>query len=315
MRTLIVPCAGSRMIDNLPLFLNTHPGNRLLALKTVDGVYPDHFDKIVFTLLKDVDEAYHAKEKILEANNNQYDISFVVLDKHTSGPAETVYQTIIKADIQGEFAIRDSHAYLEIDKDYSGNFVAGLDLTKYDNAIENLRSKSFISINEQGQILDIVEKHFCSDVISAGFYGFKSSDDYKKAYEHLCDPNYGIKKLYISHVISYLIGYSQRVFHRAKVVDFEDWSSSSAWQKVQKNNSLCFINIDTIEFTEMVLDKLRKMSNAGIMFIGYSSMVVNPADYVFSGVNLLTVVPDCPVTKSKVIIDTLADLDNTMSEI
>lgn len=315
MRTLIVPCAGSRMIDNLPLFLNLYPDSHLLALKTIEGVYPENYDKIIFTVLKDTDEKYDACKIIEKANCGRYNIEFVVLDEPTSGPAETVYRTIIEAGICGEFAVRDSHAFLSVKKDYVGNFVAGLDLTKFEKTIDNLRSKSFIRINEQGQILDVVEKHFCSDVISAGFYGFKSVDDYKNAYEHLCDKNYGIEKLYLSHIISYLIGYSQRVFHRAKVTDFEDWSTSSAWQKVQKQNSLCLLDLDLIGLDTDIKEKLVKLSKVGMSFIVYSCKDVVLAEVDVSGINIAAIVTNCPNTISKVIINCEAEVDKLLLEI
>lgn len=315
MRSLLVPCADSRQIDNRPLFLNYHPDNKLLALKAIEGVYPEKYDKIVFTILKDVDDKFDARKRIMEANNGRYNISFVILDEKTNGPAETVYITLKKADICDEFAVKDSHVFLSLKKEYIGNFVAGLDLTQCEKTIDNLRSKSFISINEQGHILDIVEKHFCSDIISAGFYGFKSVEDYINAYEHLCDPNFSIEKLYLSHVISYLIGYSQRVFHRAEVNMFEDWSTSVAWQRVQKQNSICFLDMDTIEFDQDTLAKLRKLSMLGIAFIGYSCNDVFLKDYYRPGVNWIAVVPNCPKTKSRIIVNQKEDIDQLVLEV
>ena len=315
MRTLIVPCAGTRKIDNKPLFLSFHPDNKLLALKAIEGIYPENYDRIIFTVLKDVNEKFNACEIIKRENKGKHNIDFVVLDKQTNGPAETVYQTIKKAGIEGEFAVRDSHAFLSVKKDYVGNFVAGLDLTKYEKTIDNLRSKSFITVNEQGQILDVVEKHFCSDVISAGYYGFKSTEDFKNAYKHLCDPNYDIKKLYLSHVISYLIGYSQRVFHRAKVTVFEDWSTNTAWQNVQRQNSLCLLDLDSIEFNTENIEKLICLSKAGMTFIGYSSDNITFADFEIPDLNLISVVPNCPKTKSKFVINSLEDIDKMLMEI
>lgn len=315
MRALIVPCAGTRMIDNKPLFLTYYPDGQLLALKAIEGVYPQNYDKVVFTVLKNVDEKFNACETIRRECNGKYSIDFVVLDNPTNGPAETVYQTILNADIEGEFAVRDSHAFLSVKKDYVGNFVAGLDLTKYEKTIDNLRSKSFITANEQGQIFDVVEKHFCSDVISAGFYGFKSTEDFKNACEHLCDPNYDIQKLYLSHVISYLIGYSQRVFHRAKVVEFEDWSTSTAWQKVQKRNSLSLLDLDSIKFNDEVIEKLIILSKEGMVFIGCSCDDISLADVNMPGVNVISIVANCPKTKSKVLIESEEDINQILLEI
>ncbi len=315
MRTLIVPCAGTRKIDNVPLFLNYHPNNRLLALKAIDGVYPQNYDKIIYTILKDVDKEFNAREIIKRENNNRYNIDFVLLDCQTSGPAETVFRTINMSNINGEFAVRDSHAFLSVKKDYVGNFVAGLDLTKYEKSIDNLRSKSFITINEQGQILDIVEKHFCSDVISAGYYGFRSTDDYLDAYTHLCDPNYDIKKLYLSHVISYLIGYYQRVFHRAKIINFEDWSTVNAWQKVQRKNSLCLLDLDSIELNQENKNMLQKLSEEGMTFIGFSCKDIVNINAEFENLQFISIIRKCPNTKSKLIINDIEDINDLLLEI
>lgn len=315
MRTLIVPCAGSRTIDNLPLFLKIHPNNDLLAINAIKGVFPDQYDKIIFTVLKEVDEKYNATELITKANNGRYNIDFVLLTEKTFGPAETVYKSLLEANVQGEFAVRDCHAFLSLGKDYRGNFVAGLDLTSYEKPIENLREKSFISINEQGRILDIVEKHFCSDVISTGFYGFKSAVEYIKAYERLRDPNYEIKKLYLSHVISYMIGYSQKVFHMAIVNDFEDWSTNIAWQKVQKSNSLCFIDMNAVHIEGSLKEKLIKLNEKGVTFVGYSCLDINSVGCKLDGINFLTIVGNCPNTYSKKLISCEYDIDRLFLEI
>ena len=308
MRTLIVPCAGTRTIDGLPLFLNRYPDGKIIAVKAIEGVFADNYDRIIYTVLKESVDRYNAVEEI-KKHACGYDVEFVVLDKQTNGPAETVHKTIMAANVTGEFAVRDSHAFIATKKDYVGNFVAGLDLTQYDKPIDNLRSKSFITINEQGQVLDIVEKHFSSDIISAGMYGFKSTDDFVFAYEHLIDPNYGIKKLYLSHVISYLIGYSQRVFHRARVTRFEDWSTKAAWQKVQRLHSLVFVNLDTISKKE--IDKIKEIKDNGGTIIGFSSE--SEIDTLWLNSELFKmIINDCPQSKSRIVLSNNIELEDFM---
>lgn len=315
MRTLIIPCAGSRKIDKIPLFLNTYPDNQLLLLKAIECIYPESYDRIVISILEKDNTEFHAIEKINNANNGRYNLEFALFNEPTNGPAETVYKTLQKANIKGEFAVRDSHAYISIITNCCGNFVAGLDLTKYEKTIENLRNKSFMILNEHGHILDIVEKHFCSDVISAGFYGFKSDIDFKTAFEHLSDPNYNIKKLYISHVISYLIGYYQRIFHRVEVNTFEDWSTNFLWKKIQKQHSLCLINMDCINFSGITKQHLIKLTNEGMSFIGYSCKDTCLSDYNITGINILGIVPCCPVTNSTMIIGKDEDVEKLLLEV
>ena len=74
------------------------------------------------------------------------------------------------------------------------------------------------------------------------------------------------------------------------------------------------MNMDTIEFNYDVIENLKKLSDVGMTFVGYSSKNINVADVEISGVNLIAVVPNCPKTKSKVVIDNVADIDRIMLE-
>ncbi len=318
MRTLIVPCAGSKEVDGRPIFLNTHPCGELLAIKTILGVFPESYDRIVYTVLRETEEKFNASEMIMQANDGRYPTEVLVLDEKTGGPAETVYRTIKNAGIVGEFAVRDSHAYIKLDEFPNGNFIACLDLTKYEKPIDKLREKSFIVLNEQGQALDVIEKHFVSDVISVGLYGFKSTEDFLLAYEHLDDPNYPIKKLFVSHIISYLIGYKQRVFHSVPTARYEEWTTGAAWQRVQKNYADCFLDLDSIvdenfKINEKLMKDMKKLSRAGVSFIGFTS---GKDDHGITdllknnGIKVNTVVCNCSYSKIKV----LAKTESVISE-
>lgn len=255
MRTLIVLCAGGRMINELPVFLNRHPDGKILAEKAIEGIFVETYDEVVFTVLKSINEKYHL-DKILKTEISAHsNIRLFELDKPTSGPAESVYLTVKCAKIEGEFAVRDSLNGITISSEITGNYVAGLDLTKYEDDIFNVRSKSFIVTNEQGQVLDVIEKRFRSDIISVGLYGFKKASDFVMAYEKLNDINYPINKMYLSNVISYLIGYKQRVFHCADVSFHEDWGSPETWSRLEKKYATLFVDVDKL-LSERYKDEL-----------------------------------------------------------
>lgn len=264
MRSLIVLCAGGRIIDNLPIFLNRHPDGKLLAEKAIEGIYADSYDEIIFTILKEANEKYGISEILTNELGKKYNVKLAMLDKPTNGPAESVYLTIKELGISGEVAVRDSLNGIKIKDKVSGNFVAGLDLTKYDEDIFNVRSKSFIVTNEQGQILDVIEKRFRSDIISVGLYSFKKASDFIIAYEKLNDKNYPIHKMYLSNVISYLIGYKQRVFHCADVYFHEDWGTIETWNRLQKKYATVFIDTDALlgkYYSDELVDELSEKLN------------------------------------------------------
>ncbi|MCM1326117.1 MAG: hypothetical protein NC094_09740 [Bacteroidales bacterium] len=324
MRTLIVPCAGSRNINGVPLFLNQHPNGDLLVIKAIRGIFAENYDRIIVTVLKSVYERFEVKKRIDEANDRRYPIEIAVLPEETNGPAETVYNSIKIANISGELAVRDSHACISIKKDFRGNFLAGLDLTKYERPIENLRSKSFVTINEQGQVLDVVEKHFCSDIISTGLYGFKSVHDYVMAFQHLKDSNYSFDKLYISHIISYLIGYQQKVFHAEMVTEFEDWSTKTAWQKVQKSYATCLLDLDQLcesdgYVQDRIIKNLQRLSRRGTKFIGFTAKAHDISRIENSlkknQVEILAVIGGCTHSKIRTLISSEAELNELILEV
>ena len=212
MSTLIVPCLGRRIVNELPQYLHRHPQGKLLIEHSIEGIFSKEYEKILIVLLKEDIEKYHA-DTLIKEELKKYPVEIIILKNMTSGPAETVYMAIQKANITGPVVVKDVDNYLKIADVPQGNFVAGLDLNTWERDIHNLRNKSFLILNEQGNLLDIIEKKVRSDVICLGLYGFNKAEDFVKAFRRLNDVSYPISRLYISHVISYLIGYKGRVFH------------------------------------------------------------------------------------------------------
>lgn len=315
MRNLIVPCAGGRMVANAPLYLQHHPKDgMLLCIKSIIDIYPEKYDRIIFSILLSDEEKYNASNTIkseIEKLKLDLDVEIYFLDHQTNGPANTVYLTVKNMNVTGEIVVKDSTNYQKFNCDVSGNFVIGLDLTCYEGFIEKLRSKSFISLNEQGQVLDIIEKKFRSDIISTGMYGIKRCDDFIDAYERLCDKCYPIDKLYLSHIISYLIGYKSRVFHCSMITEFEDWGTVSAWARTQKKYATLFLNMDHLlkkEITENELNFLKKKSISGCKFILLSSnnnsnTKKNINRIKEENINCKHVITDCSASNVKLIID------------
>lgn len=247
MRTLIVLCAGKHMRENLPLYLNRHPDNVLLARKLLEDIYPESYDRIIYTVLREDCEKYNAHKKLQAALEGTFPIEIFTLGAPTSGPAESAYRTIKAMNISGEIVIRDSTSAFRLEKDVRGNFAAGLYLCKYTREIYRVRTKSFIITNEQEQILDIVEKSFRSDIISVGLYGLSDAKDYVMAYEHLSDKRHPIEHLYVSNIISYLIGYQQLIFNHVGVDHYEDWRDPDVWTILREKygqSKLVMVDLD-----------------------------------------------------------------------
>lgn len=324
MSTLIVPCLGRRIFNGIPQYLHRHPNGKLLVERSIEGIFSEKYDRVVVVLLEDDIEEWHA-DIIIKDELENYPIEIVVLNSMTSGPAETVYMAIQKANIEGSVVVKDVDNYLKIKNVPHGNFVAGLDLNTWERDVHNLRNKSFLILNEQGNLLDIIEKKVRSDVICLGLYGFNKAEDFIKSYKKLNDISYPISKLYISHVISYLIGYSGRVFHYMEALEYENWGDERLWKDMQRDYTLYFIDLDNIlgkngTLSESNKKKLSVLQQRGASFIGYT---VENEEYKISalkvlqsaGLQFIKIIYGCPYSEKKEIIASNEALERKVIEL
>ena len=163
---------------------------------------------------------------------------------------------------------------------------------------------------------DVIEKQFKSDVICLGLYGFKQAEDFLRAYRKLNDPCYPISRLYLSHVISYLIGYSGKVFRYVAATEFENWSDERHWNGMQQDYGLYFIDLDG----QLSKTKLLALQNRGAAFVGYTvageaQAARKKASLEAEGIRLLSVVSGCPWSKVRRVLDSEEALDKRYQEL
>ncbi len=315
MRTLIIPCAGKTQLNNMPKYLAKHPDGKILVKKSIEGLALDIFDRIIVTILeKDVIE-FDAENIIKNSFSDFKNFEILVLKEETAGPADTIYETIKRAGVKDAVVIKDSDNFIKVDNINYNNFAAGLDLNEWDKDIHNLRNKSFLILNEQKQILDIFEKQFKSDVISLGMYGFASADDFVFAYERLKHSAYPINKLYVSHVISYLIGYSKKIFRYVPCDEYENWGDGFVWNEVNKAYATYFINLDAFNLNDDLVNKLQRLQHKGAKLIGFTSYdELQKANFESffdqQNIKFLSIICDCSFSNIKTIIETNEQLDS-----
>lgn len=323
MKRMLVLCGDGRVVEGRPFVTLRYPDGKIIAEKAIEGVFPEEYDRILYAITKEAEEKYHVGAQICKTLGKRYPVEIVWVE-NTKGPAETAYQAIQTAGIYGELAIRDVNNHIRLSQKNCGNFIAVLDLLQYERSIDDLRHKSFVLLNEQRQVLDIVEKRFRSDVISCGLYGFRNASDIVWAYERLSDPNYPIDKLYISHIISYLIGYSNKVFHAANTLEFEDWKTPHAWASVQKRQGVYFLDMDKLGISglpgeEPVMGMLRRISSNGGRFVGCIRGSMPDEDVLLTylrnnGVQTLGIIQNCGYAEMYRVIDSRKILERIALE-
>ncbi|WP_415945849.1 hypothetical protein [Selenomonas montiformis] len=315
MNTLIVPCAENQYIEDDLVCVKRHPQGSFFVEQCLSSLELNQFDSVIIALGKTENNRFQLLERLKKELGKYKNVSIEVLPCDTKGSAETVYQVIREKKIQGEIVIKDSTSSLVIPNDcYHKNFIIGINLSCWKDDIHDIRRKSFIKVNEQSQVLDIIEKDVQSNIISVGMYGFKHADDYVQAYKRLNDKNYSIERLYISHIISYLIGACDKVFHFVPAISYEEWSSRTSWMNIQKKYANYFLDLDAlfgpdldVHNCEETIRSIKRISCAGATFIAFTSHDESmkkkmKALFAAMDIHCIQVVYGCSMSKIKRII-------------
>jgi hypothetical protein len=246
MKTLIVPCAGksSRFPNMKPKYLLTYPDGKLMVEKAIEGLDLDVFDRVIITIVREHDEMYDSLTILNQIFGKDHKYEILVLDEFTKSQSETVALTIEKLNVKGEIWIKDSDNYVKANIS-KANAIVGLNIETYRHEVNRLAAKSFLIVNEQGNVVDIIEKKIKSQYICIGVYGFEDADLFLSAYKILSKES-NIGEIYVSHIISYLIGRKMSVFSYIEAEEYEDWGTLDDWKIVQNKHAIYIVNFDGV---------------------------------------------------------------------
>jgi len=246
MNTLIIPCAGksSRFPNMKPKYVLTHPDGKLMVEKSIEKMNLSVFDRIIITIVKAHDEKYDIKLILDQVFKDNKKVEICVLDDFTSSASETIYLTIKKMGITGSVVVKDSDNCVGVNFDNNiKNMIVGYNLHEHKD-ISNIPGKSFLIINEQNIIQDIVEKKIVSPIICLGVYCFNDVSDFIKAYQDIVSSQIN-GEMYISHVISYLIS-NGCIFEAVMATAYNDWGTLKEWSEEQEKYKTYFIDVDGV---------------------------------------------------------------------
>jgi len=244
MKNLIVPMGGksSRFPSMRPKWMLTHPmSNRFMVIESILGINLDFFDKVYFIFLQQHEDEYNFHkgflEELKECNLIEKSES-IFLKEQTSSQSETVYTAIKQENIEGFIFIKDSDGYYECNLYSDSNQIAFFDLNDMDDI--NARTKSYIELDINGMVTNIVEKRVISSTFSVGGYGFESAIDFCEAYEKIKDLE---GECYVSNVIFEMMLSGSR-FNGLPTKNFKDWGTLKEWEKYKNQYTCLFVDID-----------------------------------------------------------------------
>ena len=272
---IIVPAAGlsSRFPGMKPKYLLYDYSHKLMLQRAL-APYKGH--NVTIGILKEHDDKYNAVDFIRHEFGE--DITIVVLDKPTNGPADTVYQILCQSGIEPcrEFLIKDCDSFFDHELT-SGNYICVSDISEHE-VLNRLGSKSFVISNEQGVITNIIEKKVVSNKFCVGGYKFQSVGEYLENFESISTE----KEIFVSDVISMMLQ-KGRIFTEKPVINYTDVGTAQEWFKYN-DKPVIFCDIDgtiiiaqsrvgknTLDDPAIALDKnvvrLLEYQNNGAQFI------------------------------------------------
>mgnify|MGYP003440041575 FL=1 len=145
--------------------------------------------------------------------------------------------------------MKDSDNYFRDTPDDT-NCVAGYDLHQLERV--NARSKSYVEVNDDGLIINIVEKQIISSRFCVGGYSFQDADQFLEYYDR--DAASGLE-LYVSGIIFAMI-LDGAAFSSRTVSDYVDWGTVKEWQAYRNQFTTLFVDLDGVlvlnsgQFTE-----------------------------------------------------------------
>lgn len=249
MTTLIVPCAGksSRFPGLRPKWLLTHPCGKLMIEMVLESIEFKKYDRVIVTIVAEHCLKYDADlilEQIFEKN-----IEICILPEFTKSASETIYQTIKKSKVSGDFIIKDCDNIVKFNPVIpTRNGIVGASLNNKKFKIDNPLAKSYLLINKQNIIEGIVEKKIVSDIVCLGVYCFESAEEFCKAYESLSRGASDVGECFVSHVVQYMLSKEDEPseFFFIEANWYVDWGTLVEWKKLQKKNACYFVDFDGV---------------------------------------------------------------------
>ena len=235
---VIIPAAGrsTRFPNMRPKYSLVDFSGSLMIENSFKPYLPN--SRITIGLNKQNEKKYSIISYLKKKYKNK--IKFVILNKMTRGPADTVFQILKKSKINSteEILVKDCDTFFNKDNT-KGNVISVVDIKDF-NILKNLRGKSFIKINKEKIVIDIIEKKIVSDLFCCGGYKFKNKNEYISAFNKI--KRVVSAEIFVSHVIQQMIN-DNKIFTFTKVKNYTDVGTFEEWNDYNQK-PVIFCDID-----------------------------------------------------------------------
>tara|TARA_B100000686_G_C16746493_1_gene949752 strand:- start:572 stop:1648 length:1077 start_codon:yes stop_codon:yes gene_type:complete len=243
---LIIPVSGksSRFPNMRPKWMLTHPSGYPMFLESIAGLDLDKFKRIFLVALREHADKYSFEEGVISAVKKKFGLKIskkfkiVILEEETSSQPETVAMCIKLENITQRFMIKDSDNFFTCEIS-NNNSIVTHSLEEMEKV--NASNKSYVLLDDNGVVQNIVEKKVISSNFCAGAYTFESGEKFLKSYNSIKHK----ENLYVSHVIYKMI-LDGDVFNIENAKSYIDWGTLSDWKEFKSSFASIFIDLDGV---------------------------------------------------------------------
>lgn len=223
---LIVPMLTNQL-KGFPIEYQYNNEGVIKCVEAISGLPLKQFTDIYFIISKQADIEWHLETKIrwdlcrllhkdkLDSNTN---IKFIKLEDQTKSQVETIYNAIIQSHIEGSIFIKDADNSFTLNKIPFCNSVCIYSIE--DCTVFEPQHKSYVSIDDNMLITNIIEKRVVSKYFNCGGYSFKDTNCFIEAYDHFKDYDH----VYLSHLIYYLMLVKKILFTPEIATNYNDFT-------------------------------------------------------------------------------------------
>ena len=323
MSTLILPVAGrsSRFPGMRPKWLLTMPSGLLMLEASCQALDLSAYNRIVVICLREHLEDFVDQSQLEHSlqKNIRSDVELCVLDSPTRSHAETIYEGIIKAGIEGSIYLKDCDNTFNAPF-CSGNVITTVDLNNV--GLIDAKNKSYVEVSDIGNVVNIVEKSVIGNLFCCGGYSFDSAKRFCETYLRISQSDIA-NEIYISHVV-YSMMLDGEVFTVQGAVDYIDWGTLREYREYCGHYLTIFCDVDGVLLnngskfgkngwaTDVIKENvqtLAELQKRGLLFLVVTTSRPNSEqDYVAAKLNEYGLKIDCfvgglPHTKRVLIND------------
>ena len=170
----------------------------------IDNLKPEREHRFIFISQREHVQAYGLREKLSDWAPGCF---MVELDGITEGAACTVLSARDYIDSDDELMIANSDQYVDISVD---EYLQDMDVRGLSGSIMTMRASdpkwSFVGLDSQKLVTNVVEKEVISDEATVGIYNFRRGRDFVRAAELMIEKNLRVNnEFYVAPVYNQLI--------------------------------------------------------------------------------------------------------------